>query len=452
MKNILLVLTVAIPLSLFMSCSKKSLTIEERLASANPVEVKSALTDMWLTGDSTNVITAVKLLDSEAYYYEAALALNLLNSEVVDRFVLAGMNPGKDDKGRNLYFYLASLKRPETAKYIIPGFNWEGMLPVKKPAAKIINDSKERLITKNPYWAKSTSNPIMPSVPNTYKAWHTANPDLLVHNGMIYFYYRGGDGTDRICLATVPYDGCNGSNFNDYSGNPIVGTSKKGFDDKAALDPATIYFNNKVFIYYSGLGEGDDTVGLAVSKDFYNFKKYGAVIKGRAPEVVVKDGLIYLYYVLYNNNGYSIYLATSKDGYNFTKFGEAPVFTPDSNAQAWDSKSVTVPRIVEKHGVYYMLYAGDSMYVDYPAYFGLAYSFDLINWNRGRQNPVFSRGAKGQWDDGGIWYGDMFEYKNKWYLYYEGWGGGESHEKEYGPGGRSQIGMATGAFELWDLL
>ena len=85
-------------------------------------------------------------------------------------------------------------------------------------------------------------------------------------------------------------------------------------------------------------------------------------------------------------------------------------------------------------------------------YFGLAYSYDLINWHRGFKNPVFSRSAKGAWDDGGIWFGQMFEYRNKWYLYYEGWGGGKSHEDEYGGGGRSQIGLATGEFDIKDLL
>ena len=132
-------------------------------------------------------------------------------------------------------------------------------------------------------------------------------------------------------------------------------------------------------------------------------------------------------------------------------FGGKPVFTYGAEG-SWDSRSVTTPRIVERDGIYYMIYCGDDRYLDYPPFFGLAFSYDLVNWYRSSQNPVFSRGAKGAWDDGGIWFGEAFPYKDKWYLYYEGWGGGESHEKEYGPGGRSQIGMATSLVAIEDML
>ena len=66
-----------------------------------------------------------------------------------------------------------------------------------------------------------------------------------------------------------------GINFADYTKNPIIRNGAKGAFNghDAALDPATIRFNGKVFLYYSGLGEGDDNIGLAVSKDYYAFKK-----------------------------------------------------------------------------------------------------------------------------------------------------------------------------------
>ena len=40
------------------------------------------------------------------------------------------------------------------------------------------------------------------------------------------------------------------------------------------LDPSAVVFNGKIFLYYSGLGDGEDSVGLAVSKDGNNFTKY----------------------------------------------------------------------------------------------------------------------------------------------------------------------------------
>ncbi len=333
------------------------------------------------------------------------------------------------------------------------------------PAARALNlinskniikyDFKDRVISNNPYWEKYKSNPIMPIVQNSYKSWHTANPDIVMDNNMMYFYYRCGDGHDKICLATSPMEIFDGINFADYGKNPIIRNGAKGaFDDSAALDPATIRFNGKVFLYYSGLGEGDDSIGLAVSKDYYAFKKVKKpIIKGRAPEVIIKDGIIYMFYVLPNaKSGYSIYLATSSDGYNFKKYSDKPVFEPAPDINTWDGKSVTTPRITEKNGIYYMIYCGDNKYIDYPPFFGLAYSYDLVNWHRGTQNPVFSRSVKGAFDDGGIWYGQLYEHNGKTYMWYEGWGGGpESHDKEYGPG-RSQIGLAVSEYMIEEML
>lgn len=354
------------------------------------------------------------------------------------------------EKG-NMDFYISLQKYGEKYPQLKTFTTW-AMRKIK-PDYKIKYDLVDRTIRENPYWKKQGDGPAMPSKPGTFKAWHTANPDILVENGMIYFYYRGGDGHDRMAVASVPYDSFDGANFVDYPNNPIIDIGKDAFDDLAVLDPAVVYFNKRVFLYYSGLGKGDDSIGLATSKDFYNFKKYKKpVLVGRAPEIVLKDGLLYMYFVKPNEyGGYSIYLATSRDGYNFTQYGNAPVFTYGEGHE-WDSKSVTVPRIREKDGYYYMFYAGDDKYMDYPAYFGVAFSYDLVNWYRGTQNPVFSRGKKGEWDDGGIWYAEVFPYKNRLFMYYEGWGGAESHEKEYGQGGHSQIGLAVSDYSLEDML
>jgi predicted GH43/DUF377 family glycosyl hydrolase len=321
-------------------------------------------------------------------------------------------------------------------------------------ARKLIKyDAKDGVITLNPYLKKEADNPVWPSVPNSFKAWHTANPDILATESTVYFYYRSGDGTDRISLATVPYNIFNGKNFIDVPNNPILDVSKKTFDSRAVLDPAALYFNKKVFMYYSGLGEGDDSIGLAISGDYMNFvKEESPVMTGRAPGVVFKDGVIYMYYVLRDGiGGYEIHLATSTDGYKFTPFGRTPVFTRGPKG-SWDDKSVTTPRISVKDGVYYMIYAGGGKYLDYPPCFGMAFSYDLVHWTRSTQNPVFSRGKKGQWDDGAIWFGDMFLYKGKYNLYYEGWGGNDSHDQEYGRGGHSQVGLATGVFNIEEML
>jgi predicted GH43/DUF377 family glycosyl hydrolase len=522
--------TMAIALLLLLvSCAKKEPSIEQKLSSPETAAVLSGLSDMWRTGDAVNMASAAALLDKKEFGEEAAFALSGIASPAVNNLVLSGMEDGKDNDARLLYFCLAFKDNPADefivsrvmthyAKYkgkartainlvtgnesmalkaaasfekdkifqdkrlsrefilkigekrygllynflesvylthreLRPFAKW-AMHRIKKTGGITVN-AADRVIEKNNYLKKDKNNPVFPTVPGTYKAWHTANPDILVRENGLFFYYRTGDGTDRISLMTVPYQIFSGKNMIDCPNNPVVGTSLKGFDSRGVLDPSAMEFGGKVFLYYSGIGDIEDSIGLAVSGDGYNFEKYekNPVLSGRAPDVIVKDGVIYMYYVMVNKSGgYSIYLATSTDGYIFRQYGSGAVFSPDTREGAWDSKSVTTPRIVEKDSVYYMVYCGDDKFRDYPPFFGLAFSYDLLHWYRSTQNPVFSRGKKGEFDDGAIWFGDLFPYNNKWYLYYEGWGGGASHNAEYGAGGHSQIGMATGEFNIEELL
>jgi predicted GH43/DUF377 family glycosyl hydrolase len=514
---------------LFLSCVKNEPSTEQKLSSENRQAVLSGLTDMWRKNDAVNMASAAVLLDKKDTGEQAAFALSNISAPAVNNIVLSGMNDGKDNDARLLYYCLSFKTHPvddfivsrsaahygkykgealtainliaggqDTALkaaasfekkkiFLNPALSREFILRIGeqryprlydflssvylthrelrpfaewamhriKKSGRIKYDFKDRVIVKNGYFSKDSNNPVIPTSAGTYKAWHTANPDILVKDDELYFYYRTGNGTDRISLMTVPLQIFNGTNMLDYPNNPIIGTSQKGFDSRGVLDPSAVVFNGKIFLYYSGLGDGEDSVGLAVSKDGNNFTKYekNPVLTGRAPDVIIKDGILYMYYVVVNEaRGYSIYLATSSDGYNFIPFGTSPVFAPDDTPGAWDGKSVTTPRITEKDGVYYMLYCGDDKYRDYPPFFGLAFSYDMIHWYRSTQNPVFSRGKKNDFDDGTIWFGDLFPYNNKWYLYYEGWGGGASHGSEYGAGGHSQIGMATGEFDIAQML
>ncbi len=397
----------------------------------------------------------------------------MLLSFVDKKYISKAIDIMKKEKAGGGIYALPELLRLIGDKRYAPGYEFaagiynewvSGEIPMLKemaawamhrirPVAGFKRDTKDKVIISNPYLIKYGDNPVWPAVPNSFKSWHTANPDIFADKNTVYMYYRAGNGTDRIALATVPYNIFNGKNFMDAPNNPIVDTSTNGFDSGAVLDPSVILFKGKMFLYYSGLGKGEDSIGLATSKDFYNFTKAEKpVLIGRAPEVVNKDGILYMFYVLMNGaGGYEIHLATSDNGYDFMPYGKGPIFEKEGEG-AWDSMTVTTPRIFFYDGMYYMLYAGDDKYRDYPPYLGLAFSYDLIHWIRSTQNPIFSRGKQGTWEDGAIWYGDLFNYKEKWYLYYEGWGGGDSHTAEYGRGGRSQVGVATGDFDIKDLL
>jgi len=93
-----------------------------------------------------------------------------------------------------------------------------------------------------------------------------------------------------------------------------------------------------------------------------------------------------------------------------------------------------------------MIYCGSDRNKDYPFQCRLATSRDLIGWKKYPRNPIFSRGEKGQWDEGAIWFTTVEPVNGRYYMWYEGYGGGEARTVPYGSylkGGKSQVGMAT---------
>jgi len=283
-------------------------------------------------------------------------------------------------------------------------------------------------------WEKYSDNPV-PSLavkPGSWRADASMTVDLIEQENRYQIFYVGKTGgKDAIGIASCPTDRFDGISWEDYAKNPVVSPGEPGsYDSKHAVDPSALVHEGKVFLYYSALGDGPDSIGLAISEDGINFKKQEQpVLVGRAPEVVKTDGSIYLLYSMDSpKGGYEFHLATSTDGINFK--AEGPVFTPDNTG--WDSLSVVTPRILYKSGIYIMAYAGDDKEKDYPTHFGFAFSKDMRTWKRYAGNPVFSGGAEGTWESRAIWYPEIFPHQGKYYMWYEG------HD-----GKRSQVGMAV---------
>jgi len=203
----------------------------------------------------------------------------------------------------------------------------------------------------------------------------------------------------------------------------VVEPGPSDFDRYHVFDPAVIMWKEKTHLYYSAVGEGQDSIGLAISNDNENFTKCeNPVLIGRSPEVIAKNGTIYLFYVQKGGYGrYSIYLATSSNGLSFTQIGKQPILSPGDSG-GWDDEEVTTPRIIKIDNMYYMIYAGLKKHdeKDVPKAFGLARSKDLINWEKYPNNPVFQIAKQSSWDDGAIWFGSPFCVEDNLYLIYEG--------------------------------
>lgn len=278
-------------------------------------------------------------------------------------------------------------------------------------------------------WRHSDRNPAIPATGETWKKFWTANPDVLEFAGKRLLYYRGngfvaeGDGTrhDRIGVAEILSLGTDAIEIQDLNhGLPIVDIGEPGaFDARHVLDPATIVFRGEVWLYYSAIGDGADSVGLARSSDGIHFEKVGKVLEGRAPDVVARDdGIAMLYQIPTADGHHEFFLAHSRDGIRFQPRAGAPVFS--RGACGWDSRDVVTGRLLCEGDEFYLLYGGSSSLIDQPDAFGLARSQDLIHWERHPGNPVFGCGPKGTEDGGAIWFPALIEMEEAFVLLYEG--------------------------------
>jgi predicted GH43/DUF377 family glycosyl hydrolase len=300
-------------------------------------------------------------------------------------------------------------------------------------------------------WKRYAANPVFPATSGTWRESQTANPDLLLIGSTYYMYFRGQrDGHDRIGVATISKDRFDGVTW-DIHPEPVIDVGGPGsWDEHHALDPAAILFKGKCFLYYTGSSpKSDRAVCLAVSEDGINFKKnqQNPVTIGGGPEVVLRGDTLYLYFwrEVPGKKGFQIHYAFSTDGYHFTEPGQS-LALPVGPEGSWDSFTVETPRIFFENGLYYVIYCGSDRNKDYPFHAGLATSIDLVHWAKYAANPVFSRGEEGQWDEGAIWFTTVEKINGRYYMWYEGYGGGTARTVPYGSylkGGRSQVGMAT---------
>ena len=294
-------------------------------------------------------------------------------------------------------------------------------------------------------------NPVFPAKPGTWMESQTANPDLLLMGDTYFMYFRGQQGGhDRIGVATVPKERFDGVTW-DIRQVPVIDVGAPGsWDETHVLDPATVVVEGTVFLYYTAVSpKADRAVCLATSKDGIHFQKYGGnpVLIGGAPEIVLRDGKFYLFFWRSRpgGKGFQIHVATSGDGRHYSET-DADLALPVGPAGSWDSHTVETPRIFEEDSVYYMMYCGSDRYNDYPSAAGLATSRDLIHWNKFSRDPLFTRGNEGEWDEGAIWFTTVEKIGGRYYMWYEGYGGGRSRSEPYGSylkGGKSQVGMAT---------
>jgi hypothetical protein len=274
-------------------------------------------------------------------------------------------------------------------------------------------------------WQRVLPEPFLRPHPRTPLSEAVTTPDMLIWRGQPILYVGAvHEGHERLMAVTLPADALRDARvLSAPQVTTAVDIGPHGFDSEHVFDPAAVVVDEQVYLYYSAVGAAEDRIGLAISDDGRVFAKHPQpVLIGRAPEVFRFEGRLYLFYVRpMPGGGYAVFLAVSDDGRHFEPLRAQPVLEAAASP-AWDSYEVTTPRLFERRGVVYMLYAasGDPTRRDKPVRFGLARSSDLVQWERYPHNPVFHTGDPGTWDDGAIWFGTVFEWDERLYLMYEG--------------------------------
>ena len=247
----------------------------------------------------------------------------------------------------------------------------------------------------------------------------------------------------------------------EYENNPVLKYGLPGdYDEKNLLDCAPVVgANNDVYFYYKAVKyDGSHSMAGAKSTDGgFTFQKFDSnpLLDRGINDVIYHDQKYYLYFGQTTNNKLETNLKITSDPESVADADMIKVLPAGGGPDNFDSKSVHGTRIFKLQNKWYMIYQGSDTFIDFPDRFHAAYSDDLIHWTKVDNDfPLMTRGSLGDWDQGGIWYGEVFEYKDSLYMLYEGWGCyciPEDRDTPYFPG-NSRTGIArvsTADFLLW---
>lgn len=194
--------------------------------------------------------------------------------------------------------------------------------------------------------------------------------------------------------------------FKEYENNPILSPNPDNNWESAFLyNPSAIVVDDTIFLLYRAQNTSKtSSIGLAWSKDGYNFTRYNkpviqatepyeAIGGCEDPRVIRVNGTFYATYTGYDNTTARLCLATSTDLVNWTKYGPIlPNVTdiilgvldptlPYTTRVGW-SKSGAILNERQPDGTYHMHFGDSFLY--------LATSKDLIHWDIEDRQPPYA--------------------------------------------------------------
>ena len=318
---------------------------------------------------------------------------------------------------------------------------------------------------------RTVQTPVLAAPDDAAPAWrgvHVANAAVLTPdetpdgNWMMYVRGSGNVSTgyhDQIGIFTQEADAFTPAGWQEYPSNPVIHHGDPGTcDELNLLDCAPcVGKDGRIYFYYQAVRgtmearSGSLAVRASTDEAGYAFSDAIQLKDGvGCSDAVYHDGKYYIFYGYgYGDGQLKVDCAVTEDPLDISSAQVQTVLLPGGGPDNFDSRSVNGTRIFRLEGVdkWFMVYQGSAVHFDFPDRFHVAYSDDLLNWTKVDNDlPFFKRGQAGTWDQGGIWFGEVVEYQDQLYMFYEGWGCvGEvpDRDEEYFAGGNSSTGFAT---------
>ena len=270
------------------------------------------------------------------------------------------------------------------------------------------------------YWFDQPTNPILQKDGSQYDILGVGEPIVLYENDSYKMWYSGfvEGGTTFIMYATSD----DGLTWNKYSNHPVINPGQGTWDGSHVQPGPVIKISGTYHMYYSGFNDQNSKwgIGLATSLDGINWEKKSDPIliddsgwdyQKVASSILYVNSKYYLFYAGKNpsTNHWRIATAISIDGINFEKssltFSLEPTLT-------WEGEYTGYPSVIYEDNQFKMIYHSVGG-------FGIAYSFDGINWTKFLEESFFpisqSIASPNQ-----IAYPCLIKTENEYRIYYTG--------------------------------
>ncbi|MEK9153191.1 MAG: hypothetical protein AAB723_01160 [Patescibacteria group bacterium] len=260
------------------------------------------------------------------------------------------------------------------------------------------------------------------------------HPQIIEKDGQYYLFYTGTTSAKAICFRhdiglAISSDL---KEWQRHKGNPVLSPGKTGaWDSDLVAHSFIIKKDDLYYMFYDGSpkGEWSEVIGLATSADLLNWQKHenSPVLQGKDSwwdknhvsrcGVFWENGLYYMFFAGHDGLVERIGLATSPDLLYWQKQSPEPVLDLGTKGE-WDEQHISDPRVIKFNDIFLMFYTGYDK--KGKGRLGLAYSQDLLRWQRFKQNPIMGIGQPGDWDQDEACRADIFQDKEQYFIIYSG--------------------------------